>query len=54
MNAQGSKYAGGSKKNFYPANDVANPLRKSSANKRLESWKQKLESQGKINKNSFY
>jgi len=26
MNANGSKYAGGSKKNFYPANDVANPL----------------------------
>jgi hypothetical protein len=51
----GSKYAGGSKKNFFnPQNEVNSSLRKSSATKRLESRKQKLESQGKVNKNSFY
>jgi len=41
MNANsGSKYAGGSKKNFFnPTNEINNPLRKSSATKRLESRK---------------
>jgi hypothetical protein len=43
--ASGSKYGGGSNKNFFnPNNEINNPLRKSSANKRLESRKQKLES----------
>jgi len=51
----GSKYAGGSNKNFFnPANEINSQIRKSSANKRLESRKQKLASQGKVNKNSFY
>lgn len=51
----GSKYAGGSRKKFFnPSNDIDTGLRKSSAKQRLESRKQKLESQGKINKNSFY
>ena len=44
-NSTGSKYAGGSKKNFFnPSNDINTGLRKSSAKKRLESRKQKLES----------
>ncbi len=51
----GSKYAGGSKKNFFnPANEINTQIRKSSATKRLESRKSKLASQGKVNKNSFY
>lgn len=53
--ASSSKYANGSKKNFFnPANEINTQIRKSSATKRLESRKSKLESQGKINKNSFY